>query len=73
MMMITPDATPGSSVQFSRTNYPVGNFGHAHIWAATRNMRISLMHSMTTMTEGLEAGEGNGIFMAGGSRWYKLR
>jgi prepilin-type N-terminal cleavage/methylation domain-containing protein/prepilin-type processing-associated H-X9-DG protein len=62
-----PDGTPGS-VQFSRTNY-VGNFGHAHIGGHDHDgdLTAGLNDDDHDEDEGLEAGEGSGLFFAGGS------
>ena len=54
----TPDATPGST-QYSRSNYP-GCFGSEHV-AGHDHGGGGGGH------EGLEPGEGNGIFLAGGA------
>ena len=62
----TPDATPGA-VQFSRSNYP-GNFGHQHIGGHDHNdLTAALGAHDDDHDEEAEAGEGSGIFFAGGS------
>ncbi len=62
-----PDVIPGS-VQFSRTNY-VGNFGHAHIGGHDHDgdLTAGLNDDDHDDHAELEAGEGSGIFFAGGS------
>ena len=54
----TPDATPGST-QYSRSNYP-GCFGSEHVAGHDHG-------GGGGGDEGLEPGEGNGIFLAGGA------
>ena len=54
----TPDASPGS-VQYARSNYP-GVFGSEHMGGHDD-------HADAGGDEGLEPGEGNGIFFAGGA------
>ena len=54
----TPDATPGST-QYSRSNYP-GCFGSEHVAGHDHG-------GGGGDDEGLEPGEGNGIFFAGGA------
>jgi prepilin-type N-terminal cleavage/methylation domain-containing protein/prepilin-type processing-associated H-X9-DG protein len=58
----TPDASPGS-VQYARSNYP-GCFGNEHI-AGHEHDEVTA--ALSGGDEGLEAGEGNGIFFAGGA------
>ena len=61
-----PDATPGA-VQFSRSNYP-GNFGHQHIGGHDHaDLNAALSDDDHDEHEEAEAGEGSGIFFAGGS------
>ena len=62
----TPDASPGS-VQYARSNYP-GVFGNEHIAGHEHD---DLTAALSGGDEGLEAGEGNGIFFAGGANGAK--
>jgi prepilin-type processing-associated H-X9-DG protein len=59
----TPDANPGAT-QYSRSNYP-GVFGNEHI--AGHEHADGLAAPLSGDDEGLEPGEGNGIFFAGGA------
>ncbi len=59
----TPDASPGS-VQYARSNYP-GCFGNEHI-AGHEHDEVTA--ALSGGDEGFEAGEGNGIFFAGGAK-----
>ena len=68
----TPDANPGA-MQYSRSNYP-GVFGNEHIaghdHASAAGWLMSWVGTVALLSgddEGLEAGEGNGIFFAGGA------
>ena len=68
----TPDATPGST-QYSRSNYP-GCFGSEHMaghdHASAAGWLMSWVGTVALLSgddEGLEPGEGNGIFFAGGA------
>ncbi|MDA8043217.1 MAG: DUF1559 domain-containing protein [Pirellulales bacterium] len=59
----TPDANPGGTA-YSRSNYP-GVFGNEHIAGHEHDdLTASLLSGDD---EGLEPGEGNGIFFAGGA------
>ena len=59
----TPDATPGST-QYARSNYP-GVFGNEHMGG--HDDHDDLTAALNVEDEGLEPGEGNGIFFAGGA------
>ena len=59
----TPDATPGST-QYARSNYP-GVFGSEHMGG--HDDHDDLTAALNVEDEGLEPGEGNGIFFAGGA------
>ena len=59
----TPDASPGST-QYSRSNYP-GVFGSEHMGG--HDDHDDLTAALNVEDEGLEPGEGNGIFFAGGA------
>ena len=68
----TPDNTPGST-QYSRSNYP-GVFGNEHVaghdHASAAGWLMSWVGTVALLSgddEGLEPGEGNGIFFAGGA------
>ena len=69
----TPDATPGST-QYSRSNYP-GVFGSEHMGghddqASAAEWLLSWVGTVALLSEedeGLEPGEGNGVFFAGGA------
>ena len=60
----TPDASPGS-VQYARSNYP-GVFGNEHIAGHDHGDDLTAA-LLSGGDEGLEPGEGNGIFFAGGA------
>jgi len=60
----TPDATPGST-QYARSNYP-GVFGNEHIAGHDHGDDLTAA-LLSGGDEGLEPGEGNGIFFAGGA------
>ena len=59
----TPDASPGSN-QYARSNYP-GVFGSEHMGG--HDDHDDLTAALNVEDEGLEPGEGNGIFFAGGA------
>ena len=59
----TPDATPGST-QYARSNYP-GVFGSEHMGG--HDDHDDLTAALNVEDEGLEPGEGDGIFFAGGA------
>jgi len=59
----TPDASPGSN-QYARSNYP-GVFGSEHMGG--HDDHDDLTAALSGGDEGLEPGEGNGIFFAGGA------
>ena len=59
----TPDANPGGTA-YSRSNYP-GCFGSEHM--AGHDDHNDLTAALMQVEEGLEPGEGNGIFLAGGA------
>ena len=59
----TPDATPGST-QYARSNYP-GVFGNEHMGG--HDDHDDLTAALNVEDEGLEPGEGDGIFFAGGA------
>ena len=59
----TPDASPGSN-QYARSNYP-GCFGSEHM--SGHEDHDDLTAALQGEDEGLEPGEGNGIFFAGGA------
>ncbi|MBT6054826.1 MAG: DUF1559 domain-containing protein [Planctomycetaceae bacterium] len=59
----TPDASPGSN-QYARSNYP-GVFGSEHMGG--HDDHDDLTAALNVEDEGLEPGEGNGIFFASGA------
>ena len=62
----TPDASPGSN-QYARSNYP-GVFGSEHMSGHDdHDDHVDLTAALQAEDEGLEPGEGNGIFFAGGA------